>query len=90
MTFELSGGRAAGEALIQNVKLAQHVANVGDTRTLVIHPASTTHSQLDEAAQLAAGVSPGLVRVAVGIEHIDDLQADFTQAIAASLSQVSQ
>lgn len=90
LTFELSGGRAAGEALIQNVKLAQHVANVGDTRTLVIHPASTTHSQLDEAAQLAAGVSPGLVRVAVGIEHIDDLQADFTQAIAASLSQVSQ
>ncbi|WP_221088340.1 O-acetylhomoserine aminocarboxypropyltransferase/cysteine synthase family protein [Deinococcus aquaedulcis] len=85
LTFELRGGRAAGEAFIRSVALAQHVANVGDTRTLVIHPASTTHSQLDEAAQHAAGVTPGLVRVSVGIEHIDDLREDFAQALAAAL-----
>lgn len=81
LTFELLGGRSAGEEFINSVKLAQHVANVGDTRTLVIHPASTTHSQLDEATQLAAGVSAGLVRVSVGIEHIDDILADFAQAL---------
>ena len=81
LTFELRGGRAAGEAFIRNVRLAQHVANVGDTRTLVIHPASTTHSQLDEAAQTAAGVTPGLIRVSVGIEHIGDIQADFARAL---------
>ncbi|MBZ9713685.1 O-acetylhomoserine aminocarboxypropyltransferase/cysteine synthase family protein [Deinococcus multiflagellatus] len=85
LTFELRGGRAAGEAFIRSVALAQHVANVGDTRTLVIHPASTTHSQLDEAAQHAAGVTPGLVRVSVGIEHIDDIREDFAQALAAAL-----
>ncbi|WP_412028887.1 O-acetylhomoserine aminocarboxypropyltransferase/cysteine synthase family protein [Deinococcus yunweiensis] len=85
LTFELRGGRAAGEAFIRSVKLAQHVANVGDTRTLVIHPASTTHSQLDEVTQEAAGVTPGLVRVSVGIEHIDDIREDFAQALAAAL-----
>ncbi|NTX99743.1 O-acetylhomoserine aminocarboxypropyltransferase/cysteine synthase family protein [Deinococcus sp. JMULE3] len=85
LTFELRGGRAAGEAFIRSVALAQHVANVGDTRTLVIHPASTTHSQLEEAAQRAAGVTPGLVRVSVGIEHIDDIREDFAQALAAAL-----
>lgn len=61
------------------------MANVGDTRTLVIHPASTTHSQLEDAAQRAAGVTPGLVRVSVGIEHIDDIRDDFAQALAAAL-----
>ncbi|WP_291429688.1 aminotransferase class V-fold PLP-dependent enzyme [Deinococcus sp.] len=86
LTFELRGGRAAGEAFIQAVKLAQHVANVGDTRTLVIHPASTTHSQLSAEAQAAAGVTPGLVRVSVGIEHIDDIREDFAQALAAALT----
>ncbi|PTA69028.1 O-acetylhomoserine aminocarboxypropyltransferase/cysteine synthase family protein [Deinococcus arcticus] len=85
LTFELRGGRAAGEAFIRSVALAQHVANVGDTRTLVIHPASTTHSQLDETAQRSAGVTPGLVRVSVGIEHIDDIREDFAQALAAAL-----
>lgn len=85
LTFELRGGRAAGEAFIRSVALAQHVANVGDTRTLVIHPASTTHSQLEDAAQRAAGVTPGLVRVSVGIEHIDDIREDFAQALAAAL-----
>lgn len=82
LTFELKGGRPAGEHFIQSVQLAQHVANVGDTRTLVIHPASTTHSQLDELTQGRAGVTPGLVRVSVGIEHIDDITADFEGALA--------
>ncbi|TSA85669.1 aminotransferase class V-fold PLP-dependent enzyme [Deinococcus detaillensis] len=88
LTFELSGGRAAGEAFIERVKLAQHVANVGDTKTLVIHPASTTHSQLDGAAQAAGGVTPGLVRVSVGIEHIDDIKEDFAQAFVGVLESV--
>ena len=87
LTFELRGGRAAGEAFIRAVNLAQHVANVGDTRTLVIHPASTTHSQLSAEAQAAAGVTPGLVRVSVGIEHIDDIREDFAQALAAALTE---
>jgi len=82
LTFELRGGRAAGEAFVNSVKLASLLANVGDTKTLVIHPASTTHSQLTEAEQRAAGVTPGLVRVSVGLEHIDDITADFTQALA--------
>lgn len=90
LTFELTGGRAAGEAFITSVGLAQHVANVGDTRTLVIHPASTTHSQLDAAAQAAAGVTPGLVRVSLGIEHIDDITEDFAQALAAALVDAPQ
>ena len=81
LTFELKGGRAAGERFIGNVKLASHVANVGDVRTLVIHPSSTTHSQLDEDAQAQGGVTPGMVRVSVGIEHIDDITADFAQAL---------
>lgn len=87
LTFELRAGRAAGEAFIRAVNLAQHVANVGDTRTLVIHPASTTHSQLSAEAQAAAGVTPGLVRVSVGIEHIDDIRDDFAQALAAALTE---
>ena len=87
LTFELRGGCAAGEAFIRAVNLAQHVANVGDTRTLVIHPASTTHSQLSAEAQAAAGVTPGLVRVSVGIEHIDDIRDDFAQALAAALTE---
>jgi O-acetylhomoserine (thiol)-lyase len=61
--------------------LASHLANVGDAKTLVIHPASTTHQQLDEDEQRSAGVEPDLVRVAVGIEHIDDIKADFQQAL---------
>ena len=85
LTFELRGGRAAGEAFIQGVKLAEHVANVGDNRTLVIHPASTTHSQLSEGEQTAAGVTPGLVRVSLGIEHIEDIIADVQQAIEQTL-----
>ncbi|WP_027483756.1 O-acetylhomoserine aminocarboxypropyltransferase/cysteine synthase family protein [Deinococcus pimensis] len=83
LTFELAGGREAGEAFVNKVRLASLLANVGDTKTLVIHPASTTHSQLGEAEQRAAGVTPGLVRVSVGLEHVDDIVADFEQALAA-------
>ncbi|MDO4264449.1 MAG: aminotransferase class I/II-fold pyridoxal phosphate-dependent enzyme [Deinococcus sp.] len=81
LTFELSGGVDAGRALIDRLQLAEHVANVGDNRTLAIHPASTTHSQLAAEQQLAGGVTPGLVRVSLGIEHIADIQADFAQAL---------
>jgi O-acetylhomoserine (thiol)-lyase len=82
--FGIKGGREAGVRFINHVKLASHLANVGDSKTLVIHPASTTHSQLNEAEQLAAGVTPDFVRVSVGTEHIDDIIADFDQALKAS------
>ena len=80
MNFGIKGGLNAGKAFIDHVKLASHVANVGDTKTLVIHPASTTHQQLSDTEQVSAGVAPDLVRVSVGIEHIDDIKADFEQA----------
>jgi O-acetylhomoserine (thiol)-lyase len=76
----LSGGREKAAQFIDALKLASHLANVGDAKTLVIHPASTTHEQLSEAEQLASGVKPNQVRVSVGIEHIDDIKADFQQA----------
>jgi O-acetylhomoserine (thiol)-lyase len=79
--FGIKGGKKAGEKFINSVKLASHLANILDSKTLVIHPASTTHQQLSEAEQLAAGVSPDFVRVSVGTEHIDDIIADFDQAI---------
>jgi O-acetylhomoserine (thiol)-lyase len=82
--FGIKGGRAAGIKFINNVKLASHLANIGDSKTLVIHPASTTHSQLTQAEQLAAGVTEDYIRVSVGTEHIDDIIADFEQALKAS------
>jgi len=82
--FELEAGREAGRTFIDGLKLLYHVANIGDARSLAIHPASTTHSQLDEAAQLATGVSPGYVRLSVGLEHIDDILADLDQALSAA------
>lgn len=82
LSFGIKGGREAGRKFIDAVKLASHLANVGDAKTLVIHPATTTHQQLSDAEQVAAGVSPDLVRVSVGIEHIEDIKADFTQAFA--------
>lgn len=82
LTFGIKGGLEAGKRFINSVELASHLANVGDAKTLVIHPASTTHQQLSAADQLAAGVRPDLVRVAVGIEHIDDIKEDFSQAFA--------
>jgi O-acetylhomoserine (thiol)-lyase len=82
--FELSGGREAGARFIDSLKMFYHVANIGDARSLAIHPASTTHSQLSAADQLASGVTPGYVRLSVGIEHIDDIIADLAQALAAA------
>ena len=80
LTFGIRGGLEAGKQFINGVKLASHLANVGDAKTLVIHPASTTHQQLTDAEQHAAGVTPDLIRVAVGIEHVEDIKADFAQA----------
>jgi O-acetylhomoserine (thiol)-lyase len=80
LTFGIQGGLEAGRTFINSVKLASHLANVGDAKTLVIHPASTTHQQLSEAEQRSAGVKPELIRVSVGLEHIDDIKADFEQA----------
>ncbi len=79
--FELAGGAAAGKNFISGLELFYHVANIGDARSLAIHPASTTHSQLSEEDQIATGVSPGYVRLSVGLEHIDDILADLTQAL---------
>jgi O-acetylhomoserine (thiol)-lyase len=81
--FELAGGREAGRAFIDALKLFYHVANIGDARSLAIHPASTTHSQLSVEEQSATGVTEGYVRLAVGLEHIDDILADLGQALAA-------
>ena len=81
--IELKGGAEAGRQFIDNLKLIYHVANIGDARTLAIHPASTTHSQLSAEDQLNAGVTPGYVRLSVGIEHLDDIIADIDQALAA-------
>ncbi len=82
-TFGLKGGYDAGVGLVSGVKLFSHLANIGDTRSLIIHPASTTHSQLSEEELAAAGASADVVRISVGIEHIDDIIADMEQALAA-------
>jgi O-acetylhomoserine (thiol)-lyase len=84
LAFELAGGVDAGKAFVDALKLHSHVANIGDVRSLVIHPASTTHAQLSPAEQLSTGVSPGLVRLAVGIEGIDDILADLELGFAAA------
>jgi O-acetylhomoserine (thiol)-lyase len=80
----LNGGPEAAVRFINSVKLASHLANIGDSKTLVIHPASTTHQQLSEQEQLAAGVTPDYIRVSVGTEHVDDIITDFAQAMAGS------
>jgi O-acetylhomoserine (thiol)-lyase len=82
--FGVRGGKQAGVKFIDNVKLASHLANVGDAKTLVIHPASTTHSQLEPAELEATGATPEYIRVSVGIEDIEDIEADFDQALQAS------
>jgi len=79
--FELKGGKAAGRAFIDALELFYHVANIGDARSLAIHPATTTHSQLSAEEQLASGVSDGYVRLSIGIEHIDDILSDLSQAL---------
>ena len=82
LSFELKGDRQRAEKFVNNLKLISHLANVGDSKTLIIHPSSTTHSQLSQAEQLSAGVKPGTLRVSLGIEHIDDIKADFEVAFA--------
>jgi O-acetylhomoserine (thiol)-lyase len=80
--FELEGGRDAGRKFIDALEMFYHVANIGDARSLAIHPASTTHSQLSVEEQAQTGVTPGYVRLSIGIEHIDDILADLEQALA--------
>jgi O-acetylhomoserine (thiol)-lyase len=84
LSFEIKGGIESGKKFIEALNLHSHVANIGDVRSLAIHPASTTHSQLSPAEQLAAGVTPGLVRLSVGIENIKDIQADLEKAFTAA------
>lgn len=84
LSFELKGGVDAGRALVDSLSLFSHVANIGDVRSLIIHPASTTHSQLTPEQQLTAGVTPGLVRLSVGLENIDDILADLEKGFAAA------
>ena len=84
MGFELAGGVEAGKRFIEALRMFYHVANIGDARSLAIHPATTTHSQLDAEEQAASGVSPGYVRLSIGIEHIDDILADLMQALEAA------
>ncbi|MCM3026235.1 MULTISPECIES: homocysteine synthase [Bacillus] len=87
LTFGIKGGREAGKKLIDSVKLFSHLANVGDSKSLIIHPASTTHQQLSEAEQKATGVTPELIRLSVGTEAIEDILADLEQAITKSQSE---
>jgi O-acetylhomoserine (thiol)-lyase len=84
LSFELKGGVDAGRALVENVTLFSHLANIGDVRSLIIHPASTTHSQLTPEQQLTSGVTPGLVRLSVGLEALEDLTADLEAGFAAA------
>ncbi|MDY7526763.1 MULTISPECIES: bifunctional o-acetylhomoserine/o-acetylserine sulfhydrylase [Cryobacterium] len=88
VSFELKGGVDAGRALVDNLELFSHLANIGDVRSLVIHPASTTHAQLTPEQQLTSGVTPGLVRLSVGIENIADLKADLEHGLAAARAVV--
>ncbi|HYH15676.1 MAG TPA: O-acetylhomoserine aminocarboxypropyltransferase/cysteine synthase [Flavisolibacter sp.] len=87
LNFGVKGGKQNASAFIDNLKLASHLANVGDAKTLAIHPASTTHEQLAAEEQIAAGVEPNLVRISVGIEHIEDIKADFEQAFEKVFAQ---
>ena len=80
--MELAGGAEAGRRFIDALQMFYHVANIGDARSLAIHPATTTHSQLDSDELLQAGVTPGYVRLSIGIEHVDDILADLEQALA--------
>ena len=83
-TFGLKGGYDAGVRLVSNVKLFSHLANIGDTRSLIIHPASTTHRQLTDEARLRAGAGPDVVRLSIGLEDVADIVADLDQALEAA------
>ncbi len=86
VVFGIKGGKTAGATFIESLKMFSHLANVGDAKSLAIHPATTTHSQLNEEQQRGAGISPEMVRLSVGIEHIDDIIADIDQALKAAAS----
>jgi len=83
LTFKIKGDPKNADTLIDHVKLLSHLANVGDAKSLIIHPAATTHEQLSPEDQIASGVAPGLLRISVGIENIEDIKADIEQALAA-------
>jgi O-acetylhomoserine (thiol)-lyase len=84
VSFGVKGGRDAGKAFIENVQLASHLANVGDAKTLIIHPATTTHSRIDADALVAAGITEDMVRLSVGLENIEDIKADFETGFRAA------
>ena len=88
-SFEVKGGRAVGQKLIESLNLASHLANIGDAKTLVIHPASTTHAQLTEQQLLDAGVLPGVVRISVGIEDVEDIIYDLDQALTIAVEEAN-
>jgi len=83
-TLGVKGGRDAGRCFVEAVKLHSHLANVGDAKSLVIHPASTTHQQLSNEEQVAAGIGPDMIRISVGLENLEDILWDLDQALAAS------
>jgi O-acetylhomoserine (thiol)-lyase len=83
LSFGIAGGYEAGKRFIDQTKLLSHLANVGDAKSLVIHPSSTTHQQLSPDEQASSGVTPDLVRISAGIEHIDDIKEDIDQALVA-------
>ena len=83
VAFDIAGGLEAGQKFVDALELHSHVANIGDAKSLVIHPASTTHSQLTEEEQAASGVRPGLVRLSVGLETVDDIVADLEAGFSA-------
>ena len=83
-SFELKGGAPTGRKFVEGLKLFSHVANIGDVRSLVIHPASTTHSQLSSDEQIKAGITPGMVRVSIGLENIEDIKNDIKLGFAAA------
>ena len=87
VVFGIKGGGAAGAIFIDSLKLFKHLANVGDAKSLAIHPATTTHSQLNEEQQRAAGIPPELIRLSIGIEHIDDIIADLDRALDVATHQ---
>lgn len=89
LTFGIRGGVEAGKKVIESVKLLSHLANVGDSKSLIIHPASTTHQQMNEAEQAAAGVTPGMIRLSIGTEAIDDIVRDLEQALNVAVQQAS-
>ncbi|MCA1744505.1 MAG: PLP-dependent transferase, partial [Bacteroidales bacterium] len=81
LSFKVKAGKEAADKVIDNLELISHLANVGDAKTLIIHPASTTHEQLSAEEQIKSGVAPGVLRLSAGIEHLDDIKADLEQAL---------